>query len=502
MKTRFDNLTKPIRYTLILLIILSSIISATNIISTILMGSSLDHVSGAWIGLAMDLKDGIFYRPLYSDEIGFGGTRFFPLFFSLHALLILFFGIPLTSGHIVSIFSGLLLFVACFVIFRQMKINFFIIFGLLTLLLSVSSIQLGLTTIRADILPVALNIIGIAFVLSKLSKKYKIIFASVFFTLAFSAKMTAINGILAVFLWLIFNKRIKEAFSILLFTSIGYILFLAILYFGTSGRIISIFVSCSSGGANLLTVIKAPILFLINAAKFDWACLLLSLWILYSISWRKISPKTNLFFIFWLSSIIITTFIFGSPGTNYNHLVDVSTASILLAGSLIYQNISQIKKSFIYFFSIIIVFSIIYNVIFLRPLLMDEKKHINKHYPAKIVNLCAQDDALVLSEDPMLPILANKRPYLLDPFMLRLVLLKDTNIRLLTLDSIDQKKYSAIIFIYDPLIDIEWYSNTHFGYEFIQKVIQNYRVGMKYGNNVVYFPDFSASSLNGELKAQ
>ena len=44
--------------------------------------------------LADDLARGTFYRPLLSPELGFGGTRFFPLAFALHAGL-LRLGIPL-----------------------------------------------------------------------------------------------------------------------------------------------------------------------------------------------------------------------------------------------------------------------------------------------------------------------------------------------------------------------------------------------------------------------
>ena len=95
---------------LFLLIVLGCLsIVVIIVLYSINIGSSLNFVSGTWIGLAMDFSDGIFYRPLFSDEIGFGGTRYFPLFFSIHALLIKLFGMPIISGHIVSIFSGLLL---------------------------------------------------------------------------------------------------------------------------------------------------------------------------------------------------------------------------------------------------------------------------------------------------------------------------------------------------------------------------------------------------------
>src|SRR5262249_5094014 len=44
----------------------------------------LDDASGNWTALAKDLTAGVFYRPLQSDA-GYGGSRYFPLHFVLHA---------------------------------------------------------------------------------------------------------------------------------------------------------------------------------------------------------------------------------------------------------------------------------------------------------------------------------------------------------------------------------------------------------------------------------
>src|SRR4051812_43474390 len=48
---------------------------------------AVNHVSGVWTGLAVDFAGGELYRPLISDA-GYGGTRFFPLHFVSHGVLI------------------------------------------------------------------------------------------------------------------------------------------------------------------------------------------------------------------------------------------------------------------------------------------------------------------------------------------------------------------------------------------------------------------------------
>src|SRR2546422_4838998 len=56
-----------------------------------------DNASGVWTALAQDLARGIFYRPT-ADAFGFGGTRYMPLFFALHAGLIRLSIDPVTAG--------------------------------------------------------------------------------------------------------------------------------------------------------------------------------------------------------------------------------------------------------------------------------------------------------------------------------------------------------------------------------------------------------------------
>ncbi|MGD0342778.1 MAG: hypothetical protein ABSA76_13830 [Bacteroidales bacterium] len=435
----------------------------------------------------MDFSKGIFYRPLYSQDIGFGGTRFFPLFFVLHGLMIKLCGMPILSGHVISLFSGALLFIGCFILLRQMEVKPILALGLLSLLLSGASIQLGLSSIRGDILPLAFNIVGFVCFLSRYPMKYRVLFASICFTLAFSAKITAINGILSLFFWLILNRRKKEALMVLLFTSIGCIVFLSFLYFETSGRIISIFKMCSSGGANLYSILRSPIYFTQKVA-INPECLLFLFWAIIIIcSYRK-TIISNLLFMFFLTSTILTIIIFGSPGIDFNHLVDISTASILLVGSTEFTYKSKNIRQSIYIYLFIILFLVIYNLPYLKILLNDNKENIANKYPQEIINIIKQDDAKILSEDPMLPILATKRPYMLDPFMLRLMIHSNSSIRDSIFDSIDHKKFSAIIFIHDPLKEIEWYSGLHFGYNFVNKVIYNYKEVINKDSYVVYFP--------------
>lgn len=483
-----NDMPKYLYYAFLFLVAGSACVFVAKILYSIAIGSKLDHVAGAWIGLAMDFSEGVFYRPLFSEDVGFGGTRFFPLFFSLHALMIGLFGTPILSGHIVSLFSGVLLFIGCFALLRQMEVRPVLALGMISVLLSGASIQLGLSTIRGDILPLAFNIVGLSCFLLQRPTKYRVLIASAFFVLAFSAKVTAINGIVSLSLWLVLRRRTKEAIMVLLCTAFGYLVFLSILYFGTSGRVISIFRMCSSGGANLYSVLRSPLTFTDVVATNDPECLLFLFGATLVISRYRKALLANLLFLFLLVSMGLTLVIFGSPGTEYNHLVDVSTASVLLVGSMEFSRDSKSIRTSVYVYIFLVAFSTMLNLPPLKGMLTGDNGGIVKKYPREITCLFDQDSAKVLSENPMLPILANKRPYILDPFMIRLMIANSTSIRDTVFECIDRKRFSAIVFTRDPLTEVGWYSRTHFGYDFVRRVIHNYEKRISRNPYVIYLP--------------
>ena len=115
------------------------------------------------------------------------------------------------------------------------------------------------------------------------------------------------------------------------------------------------------------------------------------------------------------------------------------------------------------------------------------------HYPDDLITLIEQNDGTVLSEDPLLPIVAHKSPYLADPFMLRIILEKNDSIKKTLLEDIARKDFSLIVFMFNPCEKLfwqgkAWYSEIHFGDEFTKTVIENYKPTQSFGNCHVYSP--------------
>ena len=77
----------------------------------------VNHPAGVLIAMAADLKHGVFYRPLFGP-VGYGGTRYFPLYFVLHALLMKL-GLPvLLSAYLLSAAAMISLLAGVFYLLR------------------------------------------------------------------------------------------------------------------------------------------------------------------------------------------------------------------------------------------------------------------------------------------------------------------------------------------------------------------------------------------------
>jgi len=449
--------------------------------------SALNQVSGAWIAIAMDLRDGIFYRPLFDESIGYGGTRFFPLFFSLIAAVSSVIESPVVSGHIVAVLSGLLLLMSCYLFMLRTDVKPLFSLALCVLLLAASSIQLGFEDVRGDILPLALNILGLAIYLNRGLGRKALYIAVICFVLAFSAKVTAIHGAASLFFWLILNGKKQEAGKVLLLTFLGYIIFLGFLYAGTSGRVFDIFAACASGGASIYTILKAPLNFSVSLSYSDQASLLLLFWAIFLFFSRfkngGVSLPTVLFFI----SIILTVLLYGSPGVSYNHLVDVAAASVLFIAYEGFSTNSSNSGASAGVYIVLVLFIISKSLSMVREGL-DDYKSSRQLFPEQLVSLIKDSEGVVLSENTVLPVYSGQDPFLLDPFMLRLVMQQDPEISASIIRDIASRKFPAIIFMRDPHIDTDWYSEVHFGDAFMNEVFENYKESEKLGRFIVYRP--------------
>ncbi len=452
--------------------------------------SDICHVSGAWLTLASDFANGIFYRDLYDNSTGFGGTRFFPLLFIMQSG-IFFFGMDtLVGAHLVSIGIGVLFLVLLVKFMFRLTGDRAIVFVLLGLLFFTKPFIMAVGTARGDLLPVLLNIVGIYFVLYNKSQiEKRLLIATIFFLSALSAKFTSINGITSVVIWLWMqgDKRLSIKLSVI-YTA-GVSLMLVFFYVSSGGRFLEIFTTCATADTSLYFILSAPVRFVTKFSPYDFFSTVLFLWALfYSRNNTTNSPEKSLVFWYFVTSIIQTVIVYSSPGTIENHLIDMVTASLLFIA--IHRNEHKFyRKDLVPFWMGI--FCLLAAIGMMRHDFNSLLKGKGR-YPTELISFLNNYNS-ILSENPTIPLIAGKTVFLQDAFMYRLFVKTDKTAEAEMHQLLSKKKFEVIVLMYNAAhpFQTNWYSEIHFGSSFIELLNQNYRYSKQIGEHYIYLPNGS-----------
>ena len=182
-------------------------------------GVSLTPTSGTWIALAVDLKHGMFYRPMYGD-LGYGGTRYLPLHFVLHAALMMLGLGPVAAGHALEGIAELGLLIGIYGILRRLGVAALTAACFAVAALAPKAAQIAILSIRGDLLATTLVILGVAVCMAGKLGRGRLVVASLLFALAFAAKPTSLYGAGAVMLWLLLSRQIGKAAVLLAATGV------------------------------------------------------------------------------------------------------------------------------------------------------------------------------------------------------------------------------------------------------------------------------------------
>ena len=287
--------------------------------------SHLDHVSGAWVALASDLRHGVFYRAPFGPD-GYGGTRFFPLFFCLHAV-----GIALTSGwrfsgYVLSAASILLLLSGVYFVLRKLGLDCWLAAGGCAAVLAGSSVQDGFLTIREDGLAAGLNVWAMVLCVGEISYR-RLYLAAILFTLAFATKETSIFGAGAVFLALLLARKFNHAWRLLASAAAGYLVVMGSMYGLSGGRAFSGMRMTLATGSGFWSLLNSPITMVeaMNGYREEMMFFALALAALLMTRGRFRLPS-----LWFLCTLAVTLVIFSSEGTAGNHLIDLLVASVVI----------------------------------------------------------------------------------------------------------------------------------------------------------------------------
>lgn len=446
----------------------------------------MDHVSGIWIALANDLCHGVFYRPLYGP-LGYGGTRYFPLVFVLEAGLMKVGGGPIVMGHLLSLAATLALMAGIYVLLRKLGVDRLLAFCSSVFVLCSESTQLALLSIRGDVLPAALVIWGFVACCAVDIGTRQLIFAAVLFTLAFSAKITAAYALGAAFMFFLLSGRRRQAWTLARLGALGFSMVIAAMLIASHGRALEVLKACLLGGEGVTSILHTPQRLALYSGAQDVAgylFLVLAAAVLLSRPeriWREIPP---LFFIF---AGVTTLIIFGSPGVIYNHLIDLHCASIILLAVWISRSDQAHASLGLAFLALAALLSIFPAG---RNLHSGDDTVPRRGDFQVAIQIAKNNPRPILAENPLIPILAGQTPYVLDPFMFKMLSQRNSHFVDPLWKKLQKKEFSAVILENDPSSrwGRRWYQKLHFGEGFVRNVLDNYKLSQAMNGEYIYLP--------------
>jgi hypothetical protein len=445
--------------------------------------SHLDHVSGAWVALATDVHGGVFYRAPYGPE-GYGGTRFFPLFFVLHALGIFLSGSWRFSGYILSAISLLALITGVYFLLRKLGIDRWLSLAGCAAVLAGSSVQDAFLTIREDGLAAALNVWGLTLCVGDTSRK-KLYAAAVLFSLAFATKETSVFGAGAVVLSLLLGKKFKDAMHLGLATTAGYVVVLSTMYAASAGRAFEGLRLTLATGSGLKPLLNSPITMVeaMNGYRAEMMLFALALTAL-------LIGRQRLTSLLFLCTLAVTLVIFSSEGTAGNHLIDLLVASVVIFTVWISQY-QEIGVCLLASASLVAWLGLMVQHRY------DDLVPVHTQLE-EIVKACGNSGKPILSDNPLVPLTAGQHPYVLDAFMFRVLEEREANFGDPMWKMLRERRFGAVVLVDNP--DTEegkvTYDNFHFGDDFMEVMRQNYEPAGSAGTEYIFLPKKPAQATS------
>jgi len=384
-----------------------------------------DSSSGVWTALAQDFARGVFYRPT-ADAFGFGGTRYMPMFFVLHGSLIRLSLDPVAAGLILTVASLALFDIALCFTLHEFGVEWSLAFPLCVLAHAAVSFQLLSLQVKGDFLAAALNMWGICFGLRYARRASGLSFwaSAAAFLGAFLTKFTTIGGAVAVCGWLYGTGQRRRAVALA-----GTLALLGAGAFGfvvwsSAGRALASFLAVADGGTRPGYALGAPLWFLLVALQDPVFLLLLGV-----ASWCAVTAVRAQGWRFpaayFVVAAALTVVIFTSPGTDTNHFIDLIGAVVLLLGWRLTTapGRARVAAGVPVVLAGLTAATWIPGMISVKSVTEKGGKPERRKVAAIVTRLGPSGHDL-LSENPILPVLAGERPRVLDPFNLRLLALE------------------------------------------------------------------------------
>lgn len=467
---------------------LFALFSIVALVLTIPSGAMLNFVSGTWLALGVDLRDGVFYRPLVG-ELGFGGTRYFPLWILLHAGLMRLGLSPLSAGHLISVVAAVAWVAGAYRLMEDLSFPRGFARALAVLTLCTSAGVFALTTVRGDLLPAALNLWGIVFGVRAFRGERSAIAigaAAAFFSLAIFAKVSAGFGLVAIVLALALNGHARRG-VVLAVATLGTTMALLLTANGfSSGRMLETMQACASLGATFWNYAHAPLTFIYTLVHQDPMSIVIS--VLFGVGllalprtgWREIPTCVG------VASLAMVIALDTSPGIDFNHFLDFFGCALIFVG---YQIVRGRLPSFAT--GALAIAAAMSVVLFFYDIREAQREPVRYQVAAVRAYLSGMNLGTrpVFSHNPLFPAIDGKPSSMIDVVMFRHLRLQDSKFERALDASVTRGDFGAVVLE----ADVQTESGREivaylFGDEFLPTLTAHYELARAFSPYFVYRP--------------
>ncbi len=395
-------------------------------------GLPYDATSGVWMALAHDWSRGVLYRPLFGED-GFGGTRYMPLFFVMLGSLVRA-GLPiLTAGVALTIASLVALLTGIAWVVRRKGAGESESTAIAGLMLASITVQLLGIAVKGDLMATALTVWGLSFALAlrpgarNRLQMMTFIIVVLLFTLAFAVKVTAVSGAAAVVAWLAMQRRYGPALAFGAAMFAGAAAAVAATQLASHGMMMTTFRAVADGGGSAGYLARAPWWMLRAAARDPFLLAMATCGIVLAI--RRVQRSGHDLLTVWLGvTIIEAVVIFGSPGTDSNHLIDLLAASVIMIGLEVTSHPPRRAHAALVVFAIAVLVTCVPGVPSVANFFRHSGRPTRSGFTEMRAMLGKTAERPIMSENPLVPILLGQTPEVSDPFSLRLLAQRDSEI--------------------------------------------------------------------------
>jgi len=256
----------------------------------------------------------------------------------------------------------------------------------------------------------------------------------------------------------------------------------------SGGRAIGVFAASASAGGGLRRLAQAPLFFFPAIFSRDRAVggfwIAAVVMILARRSWRSLETLLLGY------STLGTMAIFGSRGTDMNHLMDLHLASLLVLAVACQSGGQALHAGWIARAALLLMAAISLHA---AHSCINDVDYIRQHHPRAAMLACLADAAAspvrgpLFAENPILPILAGERPYVLDCFMFSVIDLKHPAVGDRLRDDLARQRFRAVI-VTGELTHNTMPTPTDPWPGFLILMRTRYELKATEGRNLVYLP--------------